>query len=277
MSSKACSRQADQTRGTRRATTGMRLEEQRGEVWQSVHCCRGGATTMKTTGSNDRRDRTMLQLYTTDFIEQPLSGSNKATHNVAGQTIRRQEQGGTTAHKGRQEEVWRQLWRARIFLGFDELGRAESRPHVAPTTTLTRKAFPLHTERRYGITADSKTLTVKTIEQAGWAPEIRDAQGRRSSAGSSNRPWQKELRSGQVKSEQGLRRWACTHRAVGATELEPAHAGKRTRAQGARSGAPRRPSPASSRGTIWRAGKQGGERSARRRRTGTWRKQGARA
>jgi hypothetical protein len=64
---------------------------------------------MKTTGSNDRRDRTMLQLYTTDFIEQPLSGSNKATHNVAGQTIRRQEQGGTTAHKGRQEEVWRQL------------------------------------------------------------------------------------------------------------------------------------------------------------------------
>jgi hypothetical protein len=83
---------------------------------------------------------------------------------------------------------------------------------VAPTTTLTRKAFPLHTERRYGITADSKTLTVKTIEQAGWAPEIRDAQGRRSSAGSSNRPWQKELRSGQVKSEQGLRRWACTHR-----------------------------------------------------------------
>jgi hypothetical protein len=38
----------------------------------------------------------------------------------------------------------------------DELGRAETQPRVTPTTMRTCKVFPLHTERRYGVTTNSK-------------------------------------------------------------------------------------------------------------------------
>jgi hypothetical protein len=79
--------------------------EQRGEVKFDNRCVAVEVVLRRRR----RRDRTMLQLYTRHFIEQPPSGSNKATHNVAGQAIRRQEQGGTTTQKERHEDVWRQL------------------------------------------------------------------------------------------------------------------------------------------------------------------------